>query len=188
MKSQHLVQPAAVAPIPFLSDNQETCWKASYKFPSDAWQSQCFLSKTPSGQDLDVFQSIYTWSPSSSPKNLRRKPMKENAAAAAWCWSVGSSEHSRSLWSQSAVTIWLKHRPLKLLGFKSSDFDYESLHVPVKNGEFSRSHHWDTQLIVQSQRGSGCAAAPPGLVSPHCNFVWCYRDHGLSPLSISSQE
>lgn len=31
--------------------------------------------------------------PSSSSKNLRRKSMKEKAAAAAWCWSGGSSEH-----------------------------------------------------------------------------------------------
>lgn len=31
--------------------------------------------------------------PPSSPKNLRRKPVKENAAAAAWCGSAGSSEH-----------------------------------------------------------------------------------------------
>lgn len=49
--------------------------------------------------------------PPSSPKNLRRKAMKENAAAAAWCWSVGSSEHRGQ--QESLIPVCCHHMALK---------------------------------------------------------------------------
>lgn len=100
-------------------------------------------------------------------KEFKKETNEAEGSSCCRCWSVGSSEHRGQ---QESLTVCCHHMAQRqVLGLR-----VKIVTRMYKNGALYSSYHRHIQLIVQSQHGSGCAAAPPGLVSllsVHCNFV-----------------